>query len=77
MVARACNPCPWRLRQEDWVYKASLGYTVRLCLKKHKKNFDTLHNSIQIRELGFFSWEILSEDPNFMPVTHSVWNLFL
>jgi hypothetical protein len=36
-------PALWRLRQEDLKFKVSLGYIVRVCLKKKKRFYITVH----------------------------------
>jgi hypothetical protein len=37
VVVHAYNPSPQQLRQEDYKFKASLGYMVRPSLEKKKK----------------------------------------
>jgi hypothetical protein len=37
MVVLACNPALGRLRQEDYKFQATLGYTARLYIKKQNK----------------------------------------
>jgi hypothetical protein len=36
MVVHTYNPSTWRLEQEDWELKDSLGYIARPCLRKKK-----------------------------------------
>jgi hypothetical protein len=36
VVVHTYNPSSWKLRQEDYEFKFSLGNTVRSCLKKKK-----------------------------------------
>jgi hypothetical protein len=38
MVVHTCNPNTWEAEVEVHKFKASLGYMVRPCLKKKKKN---------------------------------------
>jgi hypothetical protein len=38
MEVHAITPALGRLRQEDYEFQVSLGYTGRPCLKKKKKN---------------------------------------
>jgi hypothetical protein len=41
LVVQACNPSTWRWRQEDPNLEVTLGYMVRPCLKKTKKQNKT------------------------------------
>jgi hypothetical protein len=49
-VVHAYNPTLWGLRQKDYNFNASLGYTERLCFKKRKEKRER-DNSERINEI--------------------------